>query len=231
MQDKFRDFFSTLFGRSLPKADVVLAYEQAQRQQPIPKEQALERVPFFVFDTETTGLHPAEDYILSFGSVRLQQAAIRLEESLEFYLKSPKGVRESIEVHGLIQAVNPTPLHHFARAVLPQLSQTVLVGHHVSFDIAMLEKALRPFGLRRLVNPRIDTMYLAARLEEGPFFDVHTAKKGHYTLDAVCARYGVPTEDRHTAGGDALATARLLQQLLQLAKKKGIRTLGALIQG
>ncbi|WP_156810195.1 hypothetical protein [Nitritalea halalkaliphila] len=42
----------------------------------------------------------------------------------------------------------------------------------------MLEKALRPFGLRRLVNPRIDTMYLAARLEEGPFFDVHTAKKG-----------------------------------------------------
>ncbi|EIM77208.1 exonuclease RNase T and DNA polymerase III [Nitritalea halalkaliphila LW7] len=41
----------------------------------------------------------------------------------------------------------------------------------------------------------------------------------------------MPTEDRHTAGGDALATARLLQQLLQLAKKKGIRTLGALIQG
>ncbi len=47
-------------------------------------------------------------------------------------------------------------------------------------------------------------------------------------LDAVATYFGVDIADRHRAGGDAMATARILERLLALAEEQGATTLADL---
>lgn len=61
-------------------------------------------------------------------------------------------------------------------------------------------------------------MLLSAVLDPDP-----DARHG---LDAVCARFGVEIVGRHTALGDALATAEVLVRMLPLLAERGIVTLG-----
>jgi DNA polymerase-3 subunit epsilon len=93
-----------------------------------------------------------------------------------------------------------------------------------------MQKACSPFGLEKLPNPMIDTMTLAIRLELGPHADRSQIHPEDYGLDALCGRYQIITEDRHTASGDAFLTAQLLLKLLKLAQVKGIKNFGQLIR-
>ncbi|HEX6888771.1 MAG TPA: hypothetical protein VF143_11745, partial [Candidatus Nanopelagicales bacterium] len=65
---------------------------------------------------------------------------------------------------------------------------------------------------------QLDTMLLSAVLDPDP-----DARHG---LDGVCQRLGVEVIGRHTALGDALATAEVLVRMLPLLAERGIRTLG-----
>ena len=94
----------------------------------------------------------------------------------------------------------------------------------------MIQKACHPFGLEKIPNPMIDTMSLAIRLEHGPHADRNQVNPEHYGLDALCDRYGILAEDRHTAAGDAFLTAQLFLKLLKLAASKGIQNYGELIR-
>jgi DNA polymerase-3 subunit epsilon len=50
-----------------------------------------------------------------------------------------------------------------------------------------------------------------------------------YRLDSLILRYDIEIPGRHTAAGDALATALVFQRLLRKAERRGIRTLGELL--
>jgi len=213
---------------NVPKAPFVLRYE-ALDQNHIPALRAVDRLQFTVLDTETTGLNPKEDYILSFGAVKLKSYIIQIPTVIEMYLNAPTIKKEAVQVHGIIPKGDFTSLPQFAEQVLTYLGTDIIVGHHIGFDIAMIEKAMKPFGLRKILNPIIDTLDLAIRIEKGPHFDPQVAT-GEYSLDQLCIRYGIPVDDRHTATGDAFLTGQLLMKLLKVAEKKGIRTYGELMR-
>jgi DNA polymerase III epsilon subunit-like protein len=48
------------------------------------------------------------------------------------------------------------------------------------------------------------------------------------SLDSVARYFGIEIERRHRAGDDALATARVLSRLLELASERGAKTLSDL---
>ncbi|MEL6437571.1 MAG: exonuclease domain-containing protein, partial [Pseudomonadota bacterium] len=100
--------------------------------------------------------------------------------------------------------------HGFAR-------DQVLVAHNAAFDMAFLERAEKASGVK-FDNVVIDTVLLAAHLF-GPTSDL--------TLDALAKRFDItiPPEARHTAIGDALATADVLVQLFKLLRADGVVTL------
>jgi DNA polymerase-3 subunit epsilon len=52
---------------------------------------------------------------------------------------------------------------------------------------------------------------------------------GDVGLDAVAGRLAIPIPDRHTARGDALASARILLALLVELQRRGIGTLDELL--
>ncbi|KEO73566.1 3'-5' exonuclease [Anditalea andensis] len=214
------DYFITR--DNVPKAPFVLKYE-SMNQQNIPGIRAIGRLPFTILDTETTGLNPKEDYILSFGAVKLNGYTIKVHTATELYLNAPVIKNEAIKVHGIIPRNEYTQLFIFAEKLLSYIGTDIIVGHHIGFDIALIEKAMKPFGLRKILNPVIDTLDLALRIEKGPYFD-YQREPASYSLDQLCTRYGIEVDDRHTAAGDAFLTAQLLMKLLKIAEKKGIRT-------
>lgn len=213
--------------KKAPQADFVKHYESLFNV-PIPNIRSINRLPFTVLDTETTGLDPRKDYILSFGAIKMTGYKVHINTTIEKYLSSPIKNKESVKVHGIISGSQASPLPVFASEFLNYVGTDIIVGHHIGFDIAMLEKALKPFGLSKIKNPILDTLDLAIRIEQGPQFGEQPISPD-YSLDQLCKRYKIPLDDRHTAAGDAFITAQLLLKLLKVAEKKGINTFGKLL--
>ncbi|RMG75654.1 MAG: 3'-5' exonuclease [Bacteroidetes bacterium] len=193
-----------------------------------------EAVRFVVFDTETTGLTPSRDRLLSIGAVAVEQEAIVLNDSLELLVKNEAQLEEeAVAVHGIV----PTELAlgveetEAIAAFLQYLRADVVVAHHLAFDAAMIEQAVRRLGVRKfhLHNLRLDTAQLAQKLEHPGHSPEHINHR-NYTLDALTERYDIARADRHTAWGDAYITAILLLKLLRMARDQNHLGLGSLVR-
>jgi DNA polymerase III subunit epsilon len=215
--------------RTKEKAAFIRAYEE-KCSRTTHSSHPLEQLSFVILDTETTGLNPKKDYILSFGAVKLRNYSIKMSSGIELYPNSPSQTTDAVQIHEILLPKEVTSLRSFAEQVLAYIGNDTLVGHHVAFDLAMLTKAMAPFGFSRFLNPVVDTAQLAIRLERGPGYNYSMEKPGEFSLDNLCIRYGIPLDDRHTAAGDALLTAQLLMKLLKKAEEKGIRNYGSLIR-
>ena len=94
----------------------------------------------------------------------------------------------------------------------------VLVAHNAPFDLAFLRRHGDAAGAA-FDHPVLDTVLLSAAVfgEAVP-----------HTLDAIAERLGVALDPaaRHTATGDAVATAEVLLHLLPVLEAAGVRTLG-----
>mgnify|MGYP005863773349 CR=1 FL=1 len=103
------------------------------------------------------------------------------------------------------------------RAFLRFCDDAVLVAHNAAFDLAFLRKHRAELGAG-LDAPVLDTILMSALLY-GP-------AAGH-GLEDLAARLGVTIGDgeRHTAIGDALATARILERMLPMLRERGVVTL------
>jgi len=209
------------------KADFVASFLE-QAKTPIPGIRAIDQLNFTVLDTETTGLNPSEDFILSFGAIKISRMTIQVSTAVEWYPVSPKNGKDTAAIHGLMESKTPHEFSEFVPNLLSYLGDSILVGHHLGFDLEMLLKTCKKFGLEEFPNSCVDTMNLAIRLEQGPNADRKQFKLEEYSLDSLCDRYGIAKDDRHTAAGDAFLTAQLLLKLLVVAKKKGIKDFASL---
>ena len=137
-------------------------------------------------------------------------------------------------VHGLVSSdlAGGLPEDEAAARFLEFAGDSILVAHHAAFDVRMLQKAIAGYRGAKVWSPAIDTAQLARRVEVGPMptTQAHGAdEREPYRLDTLVRRYGIEAPERHTAAGDALATALLFQRLLKRAERRGIRTVGDLL--
>ena len=90
------------------------------------------------------------------------------------------------------------------------------MAHNAPFDMAFLRRETRGTGIS-FDNPVLDTVHLSAVVFGG---------SAEHTLDALCARLNVtiPKEVRHTALGDAMATAEALVAMIPILEARGLRT-------
>jgi DNA polymerase-3 subunit epsilon len=189
----------------------------------------LENIPFVVLDTETTGLNPERDRILSIGALRLQGGRIMVREALELYLQQEHFDSDSVPIHGILREdLHPRiPEAEALRQLVAYTGDAVIVGHHIGFDLAVLHRAMVRQGVRPPGNPCLDTGLLYRKtLLKTPLL----RKKEFYTLDDLARRFDLPCTDRHTALGDALLTALALAHILELLKAKGVATRNQLLR-
>ncbi len=129
-------------------------------------QRRLDELGYTVFDTETTGLDPSADEIISIGAVRALGGRLLRRETFDRLVDPGRPVSAaSRAVHGISPDVldgEPTideVLPLFARFA----EDTVLVGHNVAFDLRFLEHKEERTGVR-LSQPVLDTLLLSAVL-------------------------------------------------------------------
>lgn len=175
---------------------------------------------FVVFDTETTGLDYKKDRILSIGGTAIVHQEISVLDSLELYLKQEVYNPESAPIHGILkrgsyEKVNETTAIH---KCLEFIGTDILVGHHVGFDVAVINQSLKRYGLGKLQNKTLDTEILYKRL-------IHPINRSlqekRYTLDELAETLKIPLHDRHTAAGDALITALAFLKIVHKLNSDG----------
>ncbi len=155
-----------------------------------------------VLDTETTGLDPFQGHrVVEIGCVELLN---RIPTGVTFhrYLNPERDMpQEAFNVHGLsIDFLKDKPLFaDVADEFLAFVSDATLIAHNASFDYGFLCAELERCKRAALMRDRvIDTIALARRK--------HSA--GPYSLDALCARYGIDNSRRTKHG--ALLDAEIL---------------------
>ena len=175
---------------------------------------------FTVFDTETTGLSPAEgDEIIQIGAVRIVNNRLLKNESIDQLVDPQRSLRpESIPIHGITEdMVKGQPV---LGTVLPNFHQfceeTVLVAHNAAFDMRFLQMKEASTGIR-FDHPVLDTLLLSAV--------IHPNQESH-KLEAIAERLGINIVGRHTALGDAMVTGEVFLKMIPLLADMGIHTLG-----
>ena len=179
----------------------------------------LKDLTYTVFDTETTGLDPAGgDEIISIGAVRIVNGKLLYNDIFEQLVDPKRSLpQSSIKIHGIepemlegqpdIGAVLPT-FYNFTE-------ETVLIGHNVAFDMAMLKVKEKSTGIK-FTAPVLDTLLLSA---------VVNPEQESHNIEAITNRLGINVIGRHTAVGDAITTAEMFLKLVSLLAEKEIYTL------
>ncbi|TCK60533.1 3'-5' exonuclease [Seleniivibrio woodruffii] len=176
-------------------------------------DERIEDTVFSVVDTETTGLDLATAKIINVAAVKVQNFKI-----IDFYnsfinpeIDIPA---ESIKWHNITnEMVEDKPT---AGEVLPDfinfVGSSVIVGHHINFDIKMINKELNECYGCSMNNQWLDTMFIYSRAIR--------KKEEHVSLDFLLSKYQVVCNGRHTALGDALATAEVFAKMMSQSKSE-----------
>jgi DNA polymerase-3 subunit epsilon len=171
-------------------------------------DKPLEETRFVVIDTETTGLQAyAGDEICSIALLEMQGLELTGREFNTLVFPGRDIPAASTAIHHLTdEDVRDAPLiEEVMQEIADFIGESVLIGHHVGFDIRFLNKILQRELLCHLKHPWIDTMLL---------YLVHTGRVGHYTLEEVADYTRVEIAGRrHTARGDAMITAEVFIRL------------------
>jgi DNA polymerase-3 subunit epsilon len=165
-----------------------------------------------VFDTETTGLNSRKDAVLSIGAVKIKGDKILTSQSFEVFLKPTKEISiESIKIHhirpcDLDQALEPL---EGVKRFLEFIENRPLVGYYLEFDVAMINRLIKPWLGVTLPNKQIEV--------SGLYFDKKNAliPQGNIDLrfDTILKDLKIPRMGQHNALNDAIMTAMIYIKL------------------
>src|SRR6478609_6410723 len=158
-----------------------------------------------VLDVETTGLDPIQGHrIVELGCVELLNR-IPTGSTFHVYLNPDRDMpAEAFAVHGLsVEFLKDKPrFAEVADEFLSFIGDAPIVAHNAGFDHGFLCHELKRVARAEIPSDRVvDTLMLARRK--------HAA--GPYSLDALCARYGIDNSRRTKHG--ALLDAEILAEV------------------
>ena len=154
-------------------------------------------------DCETTGLDVQSDEIISIGAIPIVGGRLQTSQSLELLVRPQRPVSpESIRVHQLRERDVADGLEPDVAAarLLEFVGARPLVGYYLEFDVAMLNRLVRPLLGIPLPHRCIEVsgMYYDMRFRANPdaWIDLRFA--------SLMRDLGLPTREAHRAVNDAL---------------------------
>ncbi len=168
----------------------------------------IEEAKYIVIDTETTGIDPKKDAILSIAAIKIKN--FRIVNIYNTFIDAEVEIpEESKKYHHIEQ-------HHLKDKpkiyeIIPDLIKfigpdAVIVGHHIKFDFEILNREIQKYFNSKLYNPTIDT---------GNIYRFLNKTDDTVSLDEIIEKYLSKVIDRHSALGDALVTAEVFIKMIQ----------------
>jgi DNA polymerase III subunit epsilon len=206
-------------------AELVSAYRNSAKRRSGRK--SIDQIRFVCFDAETTSLDPLQAGIVALGAVAMTGGDIQMDDSIELLVRQTYN-SSAVTVHGITRQESLAGLEEeeAVAQLLAYFGNAVIVGHHVAFDIALINHACGRLFDIQLHNKAIDTAQLFILLEQ----DGALPHMADYSLDSLLRLLGIEPHDRHTAAGDAFLTALAFQRLLRVAGHVGRATLAQLME-
>ena len=187
----------------------------------LPLEEELESLSYAVVDVETTGSSPERGHrITEIAVVEVAEGSIT--QDFQTLVNPGRSIPPRIaQLTGITdEMVAGAPFFdEVAEDLFDWLDDRVFVAHNVSFDWRFVSHQLADTLGDVPRSPRLCTVQMARRL---------APELPRRNLDSVASHFGVPIHARHRAYGDAMATARVLLRLLDLARSKGAHDLTSL---
>ncbi len=175
---------------------------------------------YVAIDIETTGLDPSRDAIIEVAAITFRENDILDEFSTLVYPQRDIPAQIT-RLTGISQAmVEDAPGMQQVRSQLrPILSNHILVGHNVDFDLSFLQEERLGIG-----NPRIDTVTLASIL---------IPEAGRFGLNALADFLYLPLAEggqAHRARSDAELTIELFLALREKAMQIPLAQLDEIVR-
>ncbi|MDN3673428.1 3'-5' exonuclease [Flavobacterium branchiarum] len=169
---------------------------------------------FVVLSTETSGLNPTKDVILSIGSFAVINNSIVIQDSFEAVLLQYKFFHDNGLTNEFIieSKMEKLPEPEAIKSLIEYIGNGVLVGHHINFDVEMINAALEKLDCGRLKNEALDVDVMYRKL--------HDINDRQFSLDELCAIYKIPNSERNSSSEDAYRIALLF---LKLKSRLGIK--------
>lgn len=101
---------------------------------------------------------------------------------------------------------NAPRFHQVAKKILEMTENRIFIAHNVGFDYSFVKEEFNSLGYK-FRREKLCTVRLSRKLIPGRI---------SYSLGHLCAALNIPIDGRHRAEGDAVATAKLFDLLLQL---------------
>ncbi|MCK4994435.1 MAG: 3'-5' exoribonuclease [Candidatus Omnitrophica bacterium] len=169
---------------------------------------SLKEIDFAVVDLETTGFSSIRDSVVEVAAVKVKNG--RIKDKFQSLIYTDYIPYYATRVHGIdIDMVSDAPSLNTVRNNFREFTQgCILVGHNIkSFDLPFLINAFDVEDGACCV----DTLKISRCLFSG-----HRSHK----LQAVARRLGIDSEKYHRALDDAMVTAQVFLEFLNIEKKK-----------
>ncbi len=159
---------------------------------------------FTAIDLETTGFDVNHSEVIEIAAVKVEGGVIT--ETFSSLVNPGFFISQKIrELTGITNTmlVGKPPIHDILPDFLKFVNGDVIVAHNVEQDIRFLKKYLKG----RFKVPALCTLKLSRKLVPGLV---------SYTLDSLADHFSISRERKHRALDDALTTAYLFLELLNL---------------
>lgn len=165
---------------------------------------------FTAFDTETTGLRPAEDRIIEIGAIRFNKDGELGEFSTLVYpgILIPRFCTELTGITTKMVYGQPE-FPDIAEQFLSFTAGTTLVAHNCNFDVNFMNSELSRAGMQKLkapLIPGVDTV----QFSRSAFPDL-----GCWKLQSLAAHFGIPPGNAHRATDDARVCKEIFLKCLK----------------
>ena len=174
---------------------------------------------FVCFDCETTGLNPLEDDIISIGAVIIKNNTIVSSKKFVRFIKPETKLQvEAIKVHHIRECdlAEAEDIDTVIEEFLEFIGNRKLVGYYLEFDIAMINKYLKPKLGIKLPNKayEVSAIYHDYKIELIPQSNIDLR------FDTILKELKIPSLGKHDAYNDAIMTSMMFLKLKNISKVK-----------
>lgn len=165
------------------------------------------RKPFVWLDTETTGLDPDKNEVLSIAIVRPKDDGSEIVYERKLKMERPENAHpKALEVNGYTDEAwaDAMPQEACWREIadLQLLSECIVAGQNVRFDAGFLNASFKRHGINYRMDYHLYDTVTVALLVLKPYVS-------SVSLASTAVALGIPVVEAHTALGDV----RLCQQV------------------
>ena len=167
-----------------------------------------------IYDLETTGVNPKNANIVEIAAKRLNVIGNEVEQYYRLVKPPGRYIPPAVtRIHGIsMEDVKDAPS---IEMVLPEfcgfIQDRILIGHNITqYDNPILERDLKEYLNRSLLNPYYDTLVTARKL-------LPRQRRG---IEALAEKFGIEHKELHRAMEDVEANRKIFKELIKTDLQK-----------